>query len=398
MPLTKKTVRRLMLEKQGFGERPASVTKEDVYKAVDRLGCLQIDTINVVERAHYLTLWSRLGNYDKELLHQLAYEDRKLFEYWAHAASYVPMKDFRYYTRPMRVRRERYAHGYDWARAEPEVMEHVLERVRKEGPLSTKDFEHKRKTRSQGWWDWKPAKIALEALFGAGILLISHRENFQRYYDLAERILPPNIDTTEPTEEECLHFHALRTIGCLGLAQPGDLRTYFQPWSIMLRRTAKQWKAILENLVEEGDVIRFDVEGERNPYYCLTEDSQQVEEPKSEFNDARLLNNFDNLLWNRKQIQNLFGFKVKLEAYIPAAKRKYGYYNLPILWGDRLVGRIVPKMDRKRGVLIVHSVWHEPWFKPDEDFEERYTETLQEFARFHGADEIEMEEDTPRKG
>ncbi|UCD44515.1 MAG: YcaQ family DNA glycosylase [Candidatus Bathyarchaeota archaeon] len=398
MPLTKETVRRLMLEKQGFGERPASISKKNIFDAVDRLGCLQIDTINVVERAHYLTLWSRLGNYDKELLHQLAYVDRRLFEYWAHAACYVPMKEFRYYARPMRIRREKYADGYEWARAEPEVMELVLERVRKEGSLSAKDFEHRRKTRSQGWWDWKPAKIALEALFGAGILLVSRRENFQRYYDLSERVLPPSVDSTEPTEEECIRFHALRTLGCLGLASPGDLRTYFQPWSIMLRRTSKQWQAILEDLVEEGKALSFEVEGERNPYYCLAEDSQQVEDSGSEFNDVRLLNNFDNLIWNRKQIQNLFGFEVKLEAYIPAAKRRYGYYNLPILYGDRFVGRIVPKMDRKRGTLIVHSVWHEPWLRPDEDFENKFTGTLQEFAEFHGVDEIEMEEDAPRKG
>ncbi|UCH56612.1 MAG: YcaQ family DNA glycosylase [Candidatus Bathyarchaeota archaeon] len=400
MEVSKDAVRRLMIEKQCLSHQPEIVGKEEILETIERLGCVQIDTINVVERAHYLTLWSRLGTYDKGFLHELAYTDREIFEYWAHAASYIPTKDYRYFLSPMKTRGEKLEEGYDWARANPEVLKLVLDRVRKEGPLAAKDFEHKRKGPSKGWWDWKPAKIALEALFGAGILLVSYRKNFQRFYDLGERVLPEGVDSTVPTEEERMRFLALRTIGCLGLTKAPNLRWYYLPWSVAMKRTSKQWQATLDELVDKGVAIRFTVEGERQPYYCLGEDANRMEDLEDgfEFEDVRFLTNFDNMLWDKNRVKELFGFEKKLEAYIPASERKYGYFNLPILYGDRLVGRIVPKMNRKKRALIIHSVWHEPWFKPDEIFEDSFSETLEDFARFNGADMIDIMEDKPRIG
>ena len=402
MEIDKATARKLMIEKQGFPLRPKKATKDDIYDMIDRLGCIQIDTINVVERAHHLTLWSRLGNYDKTLLHQLAYDDRRIFEYWAHAACYIPLKDYRYFLHPMETRHKSMVETFSRRnKGDPALMDQVLERVKAEGPLSAKDFEHKRKRPSKGWWDWKPAKVALETLFGAGILLISHRENFQRHYDLAERVLPARVDTTMPTEKERARFYAAHTMDSLGLVKGTDLRQYYLPWSILLRKTSRQWEKILDEMVEQGEAARYDVEGEKDPYFCLARDVDRVQElaegaPSHE--GVTLLNNFDNLIWDRPRIQALFDFEVKMEAYVPADKRKYGYYNLPILSGSSLVGRIVPKMDRKTGTLIIHSTWHEPRFKPDKEYEDAYAQTLQEFADFNGAERIEMREERPRIG
>ncbi|MCW3979475.1 MAG: winged helix DNA-binding domain-containing protein [Candidatus Bathyarchaeota archaeon] len=397
-----------MIEKQGFRHRPKTVTKEDVFNTIDKLGCIQIDTINVVERAHHLTLWSRLGAHDKEILHDLAYRDRLLFEHWAHAASYIPLKDFRFFIHAMNIRREKirensekWEYGIDWSRVDPDILEKVLERAREEGPLATRDFEHKRERPSDGWWDWKPAKVILEALLGAGVLLVSRRENFQRYYDLSERVLPEWVETDMPPEDDRVRFFVSRPMGCLGLLKATDIRKYYLPWCVILRRTSKQLQAILNDMVEEDRAFRFAVEGEKQPYFCLPEDVDRISELEDGdlgFGGVRFLTNFDNLLWDRERVKNLFGFEAKLETYIPADKRKYGYYNLPILSGDRLVGRIVPRMDRDEKTLVIESVWHEPWFEPDADFEDSFAETMESFAEFNGAEGIEMVEKKPRIG
>lgn len=408
MSVTKQTVRRLQIEKQGFCDRPKTVTKEDVYNTIDGLGCIQIDTINVVERAHHLTLWSRLGAYDKELLHDLAYGDRLLFEHWAHAASYIPLKDYRFFLQAMNVRREKirdnpgkWEYGIDWSRVDPGILERVLERVKEEGPLATRDFEHKRESPSDGWWDWKPAKAVLEALLGAGVLLVSRRENFQRHYDLAERVLPGWVETEAPPEEDRVRFFASRAMGCLGLLKASDIRRYYLPWCVILGRKSRQLRAMLDDMGEEERALRFSVDGERQPYFCLPEDADRISELEDGdpgFGGFRLLTNFDNLLWDRRRVEKLFGFEAKLETYIPAEKRKYGYYNLPILSGDRLVGRMVPRMDRDNRTLIIESIWHEPWFEPDPDFEDSFAETMTSFAEFNGADEVEILEEEPRIG
>jgi len=399
--VTKQAARRLNIEKQLIRPRQGRAEKRDILETAEALGCIQIDTINVVERAHHVTLWTRLGRYDKQDLHDLAYEERRLFEYWAHAACYVPMSEYRYHTASMETRKgnmeERFARR---SKASPEILAEVLDRVRREGPLAAKDFEHKRERKSKGWWDWKPAKVALEALFGAGILMVSHRENFQRHYDITENVLPARVDATPPGVDERTMFFALKTVGALGVAKAPDLRKYYHPWSIALRLTSREWGTILERLAEEGAITKVDLEDEDKPHYCLEEDTDRLRGLRTNpgFEGCRLLTNFDNLLWDRDRVKALFGFQPKLETYVPAPQRTYGYYNLPILHGDRLVGRIVPKMDRKRSTLIVYSTWHEPWFEPDEEYENSYAETMESFAQLNGADEIEVEEESPRIG
>lgn len=378
------------MEKQGVGPYPASVEKKDVYDAVDRLGCVQIDTINVVERSHYLTLWSRLGVYDKEHLHRLAYEDRLLFEHWAHAASYIPFKDYRYYLQSMKIRGEGMrARLQRRTKADPSLLDAVLKRVKEEGPLSSKDFEGPKQ--KGGWWNWKPAKRALELLLGAGILLVSRRDNFQRYYDLAENVLPPSVETSPPGDDERVRFFTLKTLACLGLVKPQEIRKYYHHFSVYLGRTSKQLQDVLDGLVHEGRAVRQSVEGEKTPYYCLPEDSERLDEHESGsyFGDVRLFVYFDNMMWNRERVQELFGFVPRLEVYVPREQRVYGYYHLPVLYGDRLVARVDPKMDRENNVMIIRGYWLEEGFKPTEDYEEKLARNIEEFARFHGTDEVE---------
>ncbi|MGD2201349.1 MAG: crosslink repair DNA glycosylase YcaQ family protein [Candidatus Bathyarchaeota archaeon] len=401
MEITKEALRRLSIEKQGLAKRSAQTDKNGIMKTVGRLGCVQIDSINVVERAHYLTLWSRLGAYEKNDLYDLAYRDRRLFEYWAHAACYIPLEDYRYFTPTMEVRKPQMARYVEkYSKSSPVILDEVLDRIEREGPLGARDFKRERERRSQGWWDWKPAKVALEALFGAGVLMISHRENFQRFYDLTENVLPGWVETETPSKGERVRFMALRTMGALGGVRAKDLRGYYLPWSLQMRMTSRQWQEVLEGLTGEGEIVECTVEGENQPYYCLSEDADLIPKLKESPRpySCRLLTNFDNLLWDRERVKSIFEFKVKLETYKPKDQRKYGYYNLPILYKDRLVGRIVPKMDRKRATLIVHSIWHEPWFNADEEFIDAFDETLRGFARFNGAEIIEREEERPRIG
>jgi len=388
MQVSREAARRLMIEKQLIADFPAEVGKERIYDTVDALGCLQIDTINVVERAHYLTLWSRLGPYDKEHLHDLAYKDRRLFEHIAHAACYIPFKDYRFYLRSMEVRR---GEMREWfarrSKADPALLDAVLQRVADEGPLASKDFEGDKK--KGGWWNWKPAKIALEYLMRAGLLLVHHRENFQKYYDLAENVIPPGVDTSEPSDEERVQFFSMRTLRALGLAKPQELRKYFFNWSVKLGRTSKQLQVLMDELVAEGEVERHGIEGEKSPYYCLPGDSgrlQKLEEGFG-FDDVRLMIYFDNLLWNRERVEELFGFKSKLEVFLPREERVYGYYHLPVLYGNRIVARLEPKMDRANAVMIVRGYWVEDGFEPTEDYREKLHRNLESFAKFHGARE-----------
>jgi len=390
LPVTRETVRRLMLEKQGVGRFPDHVDKSDIYDTVYSLGCLQIDTINVVERAHYLTLWTRLGQYDKKDLHEVAYRDRLLFEYWAHSACYIPFKDYRYYIKSMNVRREEMRARFSKrSKADPELLDRVLSRVRDDSPLSSKDFEGPK--RKGGWWNWKPAKLALELLFGAGILLIDRRENFQRYYDLTENVLPANVDTAEPDEEERTRFFALKTMSCLGLVKPQEVRKYYHHWSIKLNRTSKQLQELLDRLVSEEEAVKHSVDGDKNPYYCLPGDLDRLEELGSGFgfDEVRLFVYFDNMMWNRERIMELFGFERRLETYVPRDQRVYGYYHLPVLYGDRLVARVEPKMDRENNVMIIRGYWVEDGFEPTEDYEDKLSRNIEEFARFHGAEDVE---------
>jgi uncharacterized protein YcaQ len=385
-------VRRLQLEKQGIGELPKSTTKKRIEETLGRLGCVQIDTINVVERAHYLTLWSRLGQYKKSDLYSLAYEDRLVFEGWGHAMCYMPMDHWKFLIAANQDRaKNRVLHTGWFSQVDPNIVDSVLNRVRREGPLGSSAFEGKKPI--GGWWGWKPAKRALEALFSSGDLMVTRRDGFQRIYDLTERVLPSWVDTSEPTEDERTKFFVTRTLASLGATKPVDIKSYYQTWCVKLGLTTKQIQALLDGLVEKDLATKVSIEGIRTPYYCLVEDAVRLDELDRDwsYGDVRLINYFDSLLWHSDRLETLFGFERVLEVYLKPEERKFGYFTIPILYGDKLIGRLDPKLERKEKKLILRGLWYEADFKPDEVYNNEFDKTLNGFARFNGAEKIEWQ-------
>ena len=383
-----KTLARLMIEKQLLNREIKEPSKQQVYETIDHIGCLQIDTISVIERAHYLTLWSRLGNYEKTHLDTLAYKDRKLFEYWAHAACFIPMTDYKYYIPAMKLREKEVIPRLEQRTGKgKELVDHVIQRIKNEGPLASKDFESEKK-RKGGWWNRKNEKVAMDHLYSAGILAISERVNFQRYYDLTENVIPDWVDQEPPSEEERIKFYFEKTMNCLGAILPKDARDYYQNIRTRIKLTPTQ---IEEWLKKQDNVESIEVEDGKKPYYCLVEDQARLEEIDDDFtyDDVQMMIYFDNFMWNRDRIHRLFGFESKLEIYVPLDQRVYGYYHLPVLYGDRIVARIEPKIERKDENLIIRGYWTEPGFKETEHYRDRLEKNLEDFAAFHGAKTIE---------
>lgn len=385
--VSRESARRLMIEKQGINNKVTNANKEDVYNTIEKLGCLQIDTINVIERAHYLTLWSRLGNYKKPYLDNLAYKDRRLFEYWAHAASFVPIKHYRYYLHSMSKRREELLTKLQTRTGRGQkLIDHVLQRIKEEGPLASKDFDSEKKQKG-GWWNRKDEKVAMDYLYGAGILAVSYRENFQRYYDFTENVIPSSVDTEPPTDDERILFFIKKTMNCLGVIQPKEAREYYQHWAVHLGRTSSQVEELLK---AQEYMTSIEVEG-GSQYYCLQDDVIRLDEIDNDFDyeHVQLFVYFDNFMWNRQRIKDLFGFESKLEIYVPVKERVYGYYHLPVLYGDRIVARIEPKMDRSENKLIIRGYWVENNFTETEDYNNKLMKNLEDFATFHGTKTIE---------
>ena len=346
--------RRIALAAQGFGaKRPDVPTAAHLRRTIERLQLHQIDSVNVLLRAHYLPAFSRLGGYDRADLDRLAWgpkRQRKLFEYWAHEASLLPFE-----THPLlRWRMAKADRGETgWGRmrlyaterrAEPMAL---LERIRAEGPLAASDFEsHKGQS---GWWEWSDTKRALEWLFWAGhITTATRRGSFERVYDLTERVIPADV-LAQPTPSDADAHRALieRAATALGIATEGELRDYF-------RQSPAEARPAIEALAEQGTLIPVAVPGWRHAW--LHRDARQPRRIEAQ----ALLAPFDPLIWERDRAERLFGFRYRIEIYVPQEKRQYGYYVLPFLLGDRLVARVDLKADRQARRLIVQSVHLEP--------------------------------------
>jgi len=384
MPTTKLSLdqaKRIILRTQLLSDSPQLEGKEGPALVIEHLGYVQIDTIAVVERAHHHTLWSRCPDYDPSFLHDLAAIDRRIFEYWAHAMAFLPMSDYRFYIPRMeRHRTSNRAWLSKWKQEHGHVLDHVLNRIRVEGALTSKDFEHPPTTRRGTWWDWKPAKRALEILFWQGHLMISERKNFQKIYDLTERVLPPEMDTTRPAEEELGRFHVRRALAGLGVAQEREIRDAFH---IANRGTIAE---TLKQMQQAKEVIPLSVEGLDGTYYALAETLEREDSPL--LNRAHILSPFDNLTIQRDRMERLFGFKYTIECYLPAARRKHGYFVLPVLWRDRLIGRLDSKADRTSKNFIVKKLWFEPQFQAFDEALPAFSETLAQFARFNGCNTV----------
>lgn len=354
--------RRLLMGAQGLLDDPSrTATPASLQSLVERMGFVQVDSINVVERAHHLTLGSRLDRYRPALFTTLLEKRRSLFEHWTHDASAIPTAFFPHW-RPRFERHRRRFHEDGWlrdrlGRGYRKVMDDIRERIRRDGPVLSRDFEHDRKGEPGGWWGWKPQKAALEVLWRAGELAIARREGFQKVYDLTERVLPEAHARPAPSKREHEDWACREALERLGVATPGEIAAF---WRAVGPAEARRWcgEALRRGEVEEVLVASVDGAPPRKAV-AVADWRERLTELPAPPGRMRLLSPFDPILRDRQRALRLFGFDYRFEAFVPGPKRKYGYYVMPVLDGEELVGRIEPKFQRDSGTLEIRGLWWE---------------------------------------
>lgn len=388
--LTRKQARRYLLAHHALWPPRRLKSKQDVHALLERLGCIQFDSINVTGRNADLMLQSRLRGYRPAMLEEMLYEDRSLIDGWDKMAAIFPVQDWPYF-----VKRRQYMQVYHQTRLANagEVLPKMIEAVRQAGPTSSLDFKDQPKV-DWYWGETKLARAALEALFEQGYLGIHHRVNTRRHFDLIERLVPAKLlAASDPfnSEEDYQDWHTLRRIGGMGLAtvRAGE------HWLGIVEQKAPVRRASLTRLVQSGRVTKVMVEGmPPEPLYMRTEDQPLLEAalgsraPKAR---AAFLAPLDNIMWQRKLIADLFDFEYTWEVYKPQHLRQYGYYVLPILYGDRLVGRIDPALQRKSHTLQIKGLWWEEDVQPDTAMLKAVHDCLEEFMGFLGARDLTVE-------
>jgi uncharacterized protein YcaQ len=359
--------RRLAVASQGFGPRPARPTIDHLRRLAARIHAFQIDSVNVLARAHYVPAFARLGPYPVAALDALAYEKRELFEYWGHAACLLPLSLYPL----LRYRMDKYA---EWTQRymrsqRGAYMAKVYAEVAERGPIAAAELSSPGK-RSGNWWGWSIGKTTLEHLFDIGLLAIAGRRGFERLYDLAERVIPRAVrEARAPPREQAMKELICLAAKACGVGTLGDLTGYFYvdgwsdrtgpvPWRWARRiggRAKPVARRLVSELVEEGRLVPARVDGWKDPAYVLAD----VKVPRSV--EARaFVTPFDSLVWDRRRLRRLFGMNYTIEIYTPVAKRVFGYYVFPFLLDDKIVARCDLKADRERRVLMVQSAHLEP--------------------------------------
>jgi uncharacterized protein len=372
--------RRIALAAQGFAEpRPTGkIDARHLRRVLDRMGLLQIDSVNVLVRSHYLPVFSRLGPYPREALDRLCWGPRaELFEYWGHAASLIPLRlqpDLRWRMERTRARESGWATRVTERR--PGFLDEIRTLVRQRGPIGAGATGESRSPIPGSMWNWHDGKIALEYLFGVGEVMTAGRPNFERLYDLTERVLPPEIQAVPtPAPEDAQRELVRVSARAHGVATLADLYDYF-------RLRADDTKERVAELVDAGELLPVRVQGWKDPAWLWAE----ARVPRRVAARA-LLTPFDPVVWERARTERIFDFRYRIEIYTPEAKRIYGYYVLPFLLGDRLVGRVDVKADRAARVLQVRAAWSEHPSPPPEVAEELALE-LADLARWLGLDSV----------
>ncbi|MEZ4884281.1 MAG: crosslink repair DNA glycosylase YcaQ family protein [Chitinophagales bacterium] len=390
--ITQRQARQMALQSQGLLQSASfGKGKEGIVKALQRMTYVQIDTISVVERAHHHTLWTRLPDYQKSKLLDLQANERLVWEYWSHAAAYLPIDDFRFSL----PRMNRYANGKQhWTRPETNMKDFVMDRIKAEGPLRSKDFE-KPVDFETGMWNWKPAKRALEQLFMEGKLMISARTGFQKVYDLTENVLPSHVKTELPTPSEMADYLILSAIEAHGLVS-------YEQIPYLRSKETKDWvKARIPQLLEDKIIEVVKVEGIPSAtYYTTPQQLSQLEKiAHNSTEKVHILSPFDNVVIQRKRLKELFDYDYTIECYVPAPKRVYGYFCLPILWGTQFIGRLDAKADRKLKTFFLRNLVFESHFTL-KNLEAAMPDLVQQFwvfAQFNGCEKIEVERVVPRE-
>ncbi len=379
-----KHARRMALASQGFSGRqaPALIKAAHLNRLIDRLGVLQIDSVNAVVRSHYLPLFSRLGNYSPLLLEQAAWSQgrqRSLFEYWGHEASLLPMALYPL----LRWRMERAKQGQGiyqqmarFGREQQAIIQRVLTTVERQGALAAGSLST-REERAGPWWDWSDEKHALEWLFAAGLVTVAGRRGFERLYDLPERVIPAQLLQMSLSEAEAQRGLLMHSATALGVGTEKDLRDYF-------RLDPADSRQRLAELVENGQLLMCRVQGWKQAAYC-------VPEPKVPRNvlASALLSPFDSLIWERSRTERLFDFRYRLEIYTPQHKRVYGYYVLPFLHNERIAARIDLRAERAHGRLAVHAVHEEEPGLGDEGMQ-ALALNLRQLADWLGLEQVQL--------
>ena len=388
IPVTRDTVKRLAVVKQGLHQRPPSSDQADLKRIVERIGLLQLDSISVVARSHYLVMLTRAGLYDPADLDALL-DEGFLFESWAHAICQIPMTHYPWLHAWIQ---QRQANVTRWQLDSlgddmKEIVDQVRELVRQRGPLSSKDIESARRGPG-GWWNWKPTKVALEYLFDLGELMVSHRVKFQRYYDLTERVLAGRNLTLDKTFADYQRWAVERGLRHLGIATSNHVADYYR----LYKRVSAD---ILKDMMGTGEVLPVEVEGWKDRAYIHRDDLEIMQDVQSGLHEPEMtlfLSPFDNLFWDRDRDLALWDFHYRIEVYTPKSKRIYGYYVMPILHGCELIGRIDPKVDRKRKRLIFNALYLEKGARQSAALSQGLIKAIEEFMAFHGCESFELVE------
>jgi uncharacterized protein YcaQ len=368
--------RRVALAAQGFGRPRGPVGTRQLNLALQGLAVLQLDSVNVFERSHYLPLFARLGAYDKALLDRLTFSPRSPYiEYWAHQASVIPVEDWPLWGWRRRFYGDREKNVETWAHSHKPMLDFLRAELAEKGPMTAGQVEHEENARTGPWWGWSDVKTGLEVLFMRGEVVAAGRKNFERSYDLAQRRIPAELFQREISEADSMRELVRISARALGVGTVRDIADYFR---LMQAPT----KTAIQELVDTGELLPVTVTGWKGATY-LHRDARLPRRIET----AALLSPFDPVVWERERTLRMFGFHYRIEIYTPAPKRVYGYYTLPVLIDDALVGRIDLKSDRQAGVLRVQSAWREAGASVDLD---RVAGLVRDAAAWQGLESIEV--------
>ncbi|WMW79531.1 crosslink repair DNA glycosylase YcaQ family protein [Undibacterium cyanobacteriorum] len=393
MTLSLSAARNIHLAAQGLlTPHKKRASKQSVLDTIAQMGLLQIDTIHVVARSPYLVLWSRLGDYQPEWLDQHLAEG-SLFEYWSHEACFLPIESFGRYRRQM-LNPEGLGWKYNerWLRDNQQHVDHIIKHIKQFGECRSADFE-RQDGKSGGWWEWKPEKRSLEVLFTLGKVMVARRERFQRVYDLTERVHPTWNDKRDLRPlKETQQAQVLDAVKALGICKASWIGDYYR---------MKKLDAHLrpDHLVDQGLLCATEVDrwGE-TAYYHPAQQSliEQAAAGQLRATHSSLLSPFDPVVWDRKRASDLFAFDYKLECYTPEAKRRYGYFCLPILRRGKLIGRLDAKAHRKQGVMEIKALYLEDGVASSDALAKDLAKTLQAFAAWHQTPSVKIEQCTDK--
>jgi uncharacterized protein YcaQ len=384
--LSNAEARRIFLARQQLSAPPGRLLgKAGLLQLIHDIGFVQVDSIATVERAHHQILFSRNQTYRREHLAELLEKDGELFEHWTHDASIIPSAFFRYWKH--RFRRKEASILSNWRKWQGEGFDSAFEetyaRIAAGGPVLSRDLkaeDHK----SGGWWNWHPNKTALEYLWHTGKLAIARRENFQKVYDLAERVLPPHHHAPEVSHEDFVDWACRSALERLGFATHGEIAAF---WALVTSEEARGWVEAHRDELQAVTITTADG-GKPRPSYAFAGFPDNLGEIPEPPNRLRVLSPFDPLIRDRNRTERLFGYFYRIEIFVPEPKRQYGYYVFPLLEGDRLVGRVDMKADRKSGTLDVRRLWWEPKVRASAGRYEKLDAELARLAKFSGVESV----------